>query len=344
MDSTTEPSHEYTTSEEDSTHTTRPYLVQRLRLLMAGIAILFSVGVVSVLFLNANSGYESTSIVVEKGVTAADVAATAYQAGVVRSELFFYLALIVAGDPSTIQAGEYPIASDLSSLEIANIILTETPQEPLATVTLPEGISVTEMAAIFVESLPNFDASAFIALAKDNEGYLWPETYFVPYEYTATEAYNLLVKTAREAHEEIFTNYTSNLTEAELIILASIVEREANTPESMRMVAGVLLQRLEIGMALQADATIEYALESKIGELPAGQLATELREFDTPYNSYLYPGLPPTPIGNPGREALLAVLAPAENAYLYYITDNEGNFHYAETYAEHLENVNRYLR
>jgi len=136
----------------------------------------------------------------------------------------------------------------------------------------------------------------------------------------------------------------SEFTEAEILILASILEREANSPESMGIVSGILQNRLAINMPLQADATIEYVLETPLGELPPGQLAAELRELDSPYNSYLNLGLPPTPIGNPGLTAIKAVLNPVETDYFYYVTDADGAFYYAETYDQHLQNIERYLR
>ena len=136
----------------------------------------------------------------------------------------------------------------------------------------------------------------------------------------------------------------STLSEYDVLILASIVEREANDEESMRMVAGIFQNRLDIGMALQADASIEYVLDVPINELREGELAQSLRELDSPYNTYLYPGLPPTPIGNPGLQAISAVLNPLPSDYYYYITGNDGVFYYAETLDEHNANIARYLR
>mgnify|MGYP001821263194 CR=1 FL=1 len=172
-----------------------------------------------------------------------------------------------------------------------------------------------------------------------------PETFFGTPELTAQQLVDLLIS----EHDELFVAFaaeiaSSTVTRDEVEILASIVEREANTPESMRTVAGIFFNRLSIGMALQADASIEYVIDTPLGALPAGQLASELRELDSPYNTYLYPGLPPTPIGNPGRDAITAVLNPITSDYFYYITGNDGEFYYAETYDQHLLNIERHLR
>jgi UPF0755 protein len=131
----------------------------------------------------------------------------------------------------------------------------------------------------------------------------------------------------------------SPLSRDEVIVLASILEREANNERSMKMVSGILQNRIAADMPLQADASIEYVLSKPLKELTPNDL-----KIDSPYNTYLNKGLPPTPIGNPGLQAIEAVLSPQESQYFFYISDNDGNFHYARTYAEHLKNIDTYLR
>ena len=131
----------------------------------------------------------------------------------------------------------------------------------------------------------------------------------------------------------------SKLSIDEILILASIIEREANTEESQKMISGIFQNRLAINMPLQADASIEYVLDKPLNELTPRDL-----EIDSPYNTYLNLGLPPTPIGNPGMEAIDAVLNPTKSDYYYYITDENGDFYYAKSYAEHLRNIEQYLR
>ena len=110
------------------------------------------------------------------------------------------------------------------------------------------------------------------------------------------------------------------------------------------MVAGILLSRIVLGMPLQVDAAMEYALATPLQELLPGELALQIRELDSPYNTYKYKGLPPTPIGNPGLTAIEAVLNPKNSDYLFYITGIDGEFYYAETLEEHNQNIARYLR
>jgi UPF0755 protein len=188
--------------------------------------------------------------------------------------------------------------------------------------------------------LPSFDEQTFLELTKNNEGYLFPETYFVPEDFTAEEFVNLLTETYASAlrpYKDAIAS--STLSEFEVLTLASILEREANDETSMRMVSGILQNRLDIGMALQADATIGYVLDKPITELSPEDL-----EIDSPYNTYMNTGLTPTPIGNPGIQAIEAVLYPTKNEYLYYITGTDGTFHYAETFEEHKTNIEKYLR
>ncbi len=132
---------------------------------------------------------------------------------------------------------------------------------------------------------------------------------------------------------------TSSFSETEIIIIASLLEREANDDTSMRMVSGIIQNRLDIGMPLQIDATLDYLLDKASHELTLDDL-----EIDSPYNTYVYKGLPPTPIANPGLTAIRAALEPTASSYLYYLTDDEGVFHYAETHEEHTANKARYLR
>jgi UPF0755 protein len=132
---------------------------------------------------------------------------------------------------------------------------------------------------------------------------------------------------------------TSGYTEKEIITLASIIEREANSETSMRMVSGVLHNRLSIDMALQVDAVFEYAIGRGSAELTESDLL-----LDSPYNTYTRAGFPPTPIGNPGMVAILAALNPIQHNYLYYLTGTDGEFYYAETFDRHRQNKARYLR
>ena len=186
----------------------------------------------------------------------------------------------------------------------------------------------------------NFNKETFLSLAVPLEGKLYPDTYFIPEEFTAEQLVDLMVQTFNEQTAPLQEKIAqSALTETEILTLASILEREANSPESMKLVSGILQGRMSAGMPLQADASVEYILDKPLKELTPDDL-----KVDSPYNTYLNRGLPPTPIGNPGIEAINAVLEPTPSDFVFYITDNDGVFHYAKTYDEHLDNIDRYLR
>jgi len=265
--------------------------------------------------------------------------------GVVNSEQLLYYVLVFFHEPSDLKASTYVFDEPLDTLAVARRLTEGDFDTDLVRFTHIEGETVVALADRAKRVLPAFDTAEFVAQASQYEGKLYPETYFVPITFTASELIRLMQETYTLKTEPLQSQIAqSEFTEAEILILASILEREANSPESMGIVSGILQNRLAINMPLQADATIEYVLETPLGELPPGQLAAELRELDSPYNSYLNLGLPPTPIGNPGLTAIKAVLNPVETDYFYYVTDADGAFYYAETYDQHLQNIERYLR
>ncbi len=281
----------------------------------------------------------NTPITIESGSSISQIVATLKQHNVVKSELLLYILLLTAYTPQDIKASTYVFDQPYNTRTIAHKLATGDYTSNLVRITHREGERVTELATVVATAIPTIATSTFIDVAISQEGYLFPETYFVPPHFTAND----IVTTLHANYETFIVPYrddiaSSTLTESELITLASIVEREANSTTSMGMVAGILRNRLDLGMPLQADASIEYILDKPLNELVPSDL-----EIDSPYNTYLYRGLPPTPIGNPGADAILATLFPTTSPYLFYITGNDGNFYYAETYAEHQRNIARYL-
>lgn len=279
-------------------------------------------------------------IIIEPGMTARAITEHLANMNVVKSESLLYYTLMLRHDPSGIKASAYRFTEPLTTFEIASRITEGDFDSDLVRLTHIEGERVSQLATRAAELLPGFNQERFLRNTESLEGKLWPDTYFIPPQYTDEDLLALLQQTFTEQlapYDELIRNHTLSLDE--ILVLASIIEREANSPESMRLVSSVLQNRLEIGMALQADASIEYVLDK-----PLAQLTPDDLKIDSPYNTYVYPGLPPTPIGNPGLEAILAVLQPAESDYFYYLTDSAGVFHFAETYAKHLANIERYLR
>lgn len=281
-----------------------------------------------------------STITINPGSNVSTIVEQFKSAGYVRSANLLYLVLIFAHDARDIKAGTYYFTDPVSVRSVADIITEIGPKDELLRLTIPEGTRVTLIAAIAKEALTDFDAKSFIEQALPFEGKLFPETYFVPEDFTADELLNLMNETYETEIAPLRPQIErSNFTESEILTLASIIEREANSDESMKLVSGVFQNRLAINMPLQADASIEYVLDKPLSELTPKDL-----EIDSPYNTYLTADLPPTPIGNPGLEAIKAVLEPTASDYFFYLTANDGTFYFAKTFDEHRVNIARYLR
>ena len=279
-------------------------------------------------------------IIIESGTEVRGIAKLMADNDFVQSEFILYLTLILFHEPKEIKASTYIFEQPLTTREVAVRLTQGDFDSDLVRFTHFEGERATTLAKRASEKLPNFDSANFSLAAEPLEGRLFPETYFVPNDFDDEQLLKLLIDTFdAEIHKVQHLIDAHTLSLEEILILASIIEREANSTESKKMVSSVLQNRLEIDMPLQADASIEYVLEKPLAELTPEDL-----EIDSPYNTYLYKGLPPTPIGNPGLEAIMAVLEPSESDYFYYITDEEGEFHFAKTYSEHLRNIDTYLR
>lgn len=276
--------------------------------------------------------------VVAKGEGFSQVADDLKKQNLIKSSFAFSLYGKQSGLVGKIQAGTFRLSPSMSSQEILKI-LTDNPLDTW--VTLIEGWRVEEMAQKLSDEL-GVQSSEFLKVAK--EGYMFPDTYLFPKDYSAEQ----IAKRLRDTFEQKFSQdlrskiKSRGLTEKEVIILASIVEREARSDGVRRMVASILLKRLKIGMGLNADATIQYALgyQSEEKSWWKRHLSKEDLAINSPYNSYIHSGLPPTPICNPSLSSLQAVAdADSSIPYLYYYHDSKGNSHYAQTLEEHNQNV-----
>jgi UPF0755 protein len=197
----------------------------------------------------------------------------------------------------------------------------------------------------------------FLSLSASKEGYLFPDTYLVPKDITAQKVISLMTNTFDGRIATLDSSVSGSAYSLDKIInVASLVERETKTDEERPQVAGVIYNRLKIGMGLQIDATLQYALAtSKLKPLSTLSsqelkgikfwegLTTANKKIDSLYNTYKYNGLPPTPICNPGMASIKAALEPAESEYLYYLHDSDGQIHFAKTLEEHNANIKKYL-
>jgi UPF0755 protein len=260
--------------------------------------------------------------------------------GVVKSDLLLYLVLLAKYEPENVKASTYYFESPLTVIGVAEALVRGDFDSDLVSFIHIEGERVSHVALNAALQLTDFDANTFTQLASTSEGKLFPETYRIPKDYTEVELYNLMLSTYEKNIAPLREQFKLvDLREDEVIILASIIEREANSVESMKMVSGILQNRLRIGMGLQVDASMEYVLDKPLSELTAADL-----KMDSPYNTYLYRGLTPTAIGNPGLDAIKAVLEPTPSEFMFYITGDDGNFYYAEDFEGHKKNIARYLK
>ncbi len=274
------------------------------------------------------------------------------QSGVVRDEWTFRLAVYLTGTARELKAGEYRFAGAMSAKEVARKLAHG--DVFLRPITFPEGLTIKEMARLF-ESRGFGTAATFVDAAKDPsairpldpkaddlEGYLFPETYNLARRASAaslvsqmTSRFNAVFDAALRAEAQ-----AQGRTIREVMTLASLVEKETARAEERPIVAAVYLNRLRIGMGLQCDPTVIYALE-RAGKYD-GNLTRENLRFDSPYNTYRYAGLPPGPIAAPGRSSIEAVLRPAKVDYLYFVSRNDGTHVFATTLAEHNRNVRQW--
>ena len=269
--------------------------------------------------------------------------------GVVRSALLFEVWIRARGDAGRIQAGTYELPRDRSLPAVVEALVEG--RTVLVSVTVPEGYRLEQAAAAVARAL-DVDSAAFLAAATDPalvdsllpdsltgadpptlEGYLFPETYRVDPAVGAREIARLMVGHFWRQFGPAWRTRADSLGRSvhEIVTLASIVEEEARVPEERTVIAGVFWNRLDIGMPLEADPTVQYAL----GGHRARVLYRDL-EVDSPYNTYRVGGLPPGPISSPGRPALEATLWPDSVPYLYFFATGEGGHHtFSETFAEH---------
>lgn len=296
-------------------------------------------------------GYAEPEVFVDipSGSGPARISERLVAAGVVRDAVTFRAALLLSGRARSLKAGEYRFDASMHALDVIDKIARGDVYKRL--LTFREGLTIAEMAQVFEEKgfgkAAEFRQAAANAAviadldpaATDLEGYLFPETYSLPRDTPAGGVVDQMVRAFRNAltAEMIEAAKASGLTVRQLVTLASLVEKETGTADERPLVAAVYRNRLRINMPMQADPTVIYAL-LKAG-VYKGNLTREHLQFDSPYNTYRYPGLPPGPIASPGRASLQAAAKPADVDFLYFVSKNDGSHVFASSLAEHNRNV-----
>jgi len=266
--------------------------------------------------------------------------------GYIKRAWALHIALRLKG-VGNIAPGAYKISQAMSPWEIADVFA----RGPyMKWVVIPEGLRKEEIAELLADTLGWSDAELAGWISKDTapdpdhtEGVYFPDTYLIPIDESPAD----VAKRLRTRFEEKFAPFAEealrqNIRWPTVLKIASLVQREAGGKADMPIIAGVLWNRLLLDMKLDIDATLQYTKGStENGWWPKAVPAD--KSFDSPYNTYLYKGLPPHPIANPGVDAISSVLFPAETKCVYYLHDSSGTIYCSETYEEHEQNIEQYL-
>lgn len=287
-------------------------------------------------------------VIIQPGESLDQIISDLHQEKLIRSRVATKINIIARGLSKKIQAGYFYLSpSDSLNTITSKLVSSNTKQ---IWITLPEGLRREEMAQILSErfseenSESNFSPQDFVYRTSTLEGYLFPDTYAFDPNVSTEE----VVSKLNQEFDKNLKSLGISSDQKEIIILASLLERESRRPEEMPLIAGIILKRIEAGWPLQIDATVQYAIGStRCSQLTCDWWTSSLTKNDlqinSPYNSYINQGLPPTPICNPGYTSLKSAINPETSSYWFYLHDLKGEIHFANTIEEHQQNVCLYL-
>jgi len=287
-----------------------------------------------------NSDKTSKIFVVKTGEGVREIANNLKSKGLIKDPIVFFLLTKSEGIDKKIQAGDFRLNSAMSATEIATN-LTHGILDIWTTI--PEGLRATEIAAILKAKIPSYNES-WVSELQANEGYLFPDTYLIPRDADINMIISLMKANFQKKYDTVRDTKTTVLSDSQIIILASIIEREAMFATDRPLVASVFVNRLNIGMVLGSDPTVMYALgyQADTKTWWKKDLTADDLLVNSPYNTRKNAGLPPTAIANPGLSAIEAALNPAKTDYLYFFADKQGHLHFATTLEGHNANIQKY--
>ena len=273
------------------------------------------------------------------GATLKETAGILQDQHVVRSALALRIIVALTGKQHIVQAGDYLFKEPLDIFAVARSVSTGSERLQPLHIRVNEGATMKDMAALFSRQLENFNSVRFLAQAPTLEGYLFPDTYYfrptvddVTITQTLQQKFATKIATINDQIEKFGRPLS------DIVIMASILEREAPPGADRRIIAGILWKRIALGMPLQVDATFLYTLGKGTFQLTTKDLAT-----DSPYNTYRNKGLPPGPIGSPSLDSLEAAVNPTKTDFLYFLADNNGVTHYSKTFEGQVANKRKYF-
>lgn len=279
-------------------------------------------------FLSVPKNFPSgKTVVIEKRTGLSEISSKLKKEQIIRNKHIFDLYAIVFGKSKKIKYGKYLFNEPAAIFEVIDRLTKgEFGFKPVKIVVV-EGLTVKDIAKLFV-SFENFDKKEFLEKTENMEGYLFPDTYlFLP----GAEA-EQIIRTMMDNFKKKAGDISKDI-----VIMASLIEKEVPESNDRKIISGILWKRLKLGMPLQVDAAFPYLTGKR-------EVLSDDLKIDSPYNTYLYKGLPPGPISNPGLDAIEAARNPEESPYFYYISGQDGKTHFAKTYEEHLQNKEKFLK
>jgi UPF0755 protein len=321
------------------------------------ILILLAVGYVYIQIGPYNKNSEKDILVeIPNGATLTKVSSILEENKLIKNKVLFKVVSKFKEDNNGVKAGKYLLSQKYSNSEILDVLISGKTYNDGIKVTIPEGSTYKEVikyltnkkigkAEVYEELINNpkefYDKYKFLD-EKDIttlEGFLYPDTYYFEKDMSEKDVISAMLKRFSEVYTPELKEKQKKmgLTLQQVINMASIIEKEAVKDVDRPKIAGVFYNRLEIGMPLQSDATIQYIFDERKHIVSYSDL-----KIDSPYNSYLNKGLPPTPIANPGIKSIEAALEPEDNDYLYFVATVDGGNNYSKTYDEHLKYVKEY--
>jgi len=317
---------------------------------LAGLIILYVfLRVVGALCLPSEEAGNPRYIHIAKGASAVGIADKLVESGIVRNRYLFLFAAKVLGGERELKFGDYQLCTGMAP--IAAVRKLTSGSAIMRRVTVPEGLTIEQVAQrlerrglasrnAFLTETGNERLLNMLSVRNDTlEGYLFPDTYYISGEESEENLVSMMVHRFEEVYrqESEGATLTDELDLFDIVTIASIVEKEALLASEKPRIAGVIYNRLRTNMRLDCDVTIQYAL-NKYGQ----RLTYADLDHDSPYNSYIYKGLPPGPICNPGRTALRAALHPEDTEHFYFVSMNNGSHYFSKTLSEHNRAVRKY--
>jgi UPF0755 protein len=303
--------------------------------------------------LSCSSSSKPARVILPPGATFGAVTDSLTAHGVVTNPAWFKLLAKIRRVERSVHAGVYEFPAGASPWTVLSML--EHGRKAALRFTVPEGLTIQDVAALAAERL-GIRPDSFLAAARDSEaasellgirvpsfeGFLRPETYLLPADVNARQLVRIMAEGFKAEWKPTWDARldTLKMSKLDLVTLASIVEGEARVDSERETIAGVYRNRLRIGMALQADPTVQYAISLKRGRRKT-RLFEKDYQVNSPYNTYLNPGLPPGPVNSPSRRSLEASLYPADVRYLYFVAGPDGRHVFSRTYSEHLRAIRR---